>query len=301
MRTRLLLSLVLVVPLCLAVGKGTAEKETKNAKEGDALFERAKAFVAAFDKGDAQAVASFWAPDGDYIDQSGKRIKGRAEIAKAFEGYFTENKGAKLRIDSESLRFVSPEVALEDGVSAVIPADGGPPSRARYTIVHVKKDGDWLLSSVRDAAYSPPTNYQQLAGLESLIGEWAQEGDKGEVARISFAWAHGQNFIIAHYTTSFKNINMDGGTQWIGWDPLAKKLRTWTFETSGGFGEGSLTQDGKTWMLKSKDVLRDGVKASVTNILTRIDADTISMASKDRILDGKPIPDLKEVRLKRLK
>jgi len=297
----MILSLALALPLCLAVGTKAAEKDTANAKEGDALFERAKAFVTAFDKQDTVALARFWTADGDYIDQGGKRLKGRAEIEKAFEVHFAENKGAKLRIDSEALRFVSPEVAIEDGVTQVIPADGGPPSRARYTAVHVKKDGKWYLSSVRDAAYSPPSNQEHLRGLEGLIGDWAAEGAKGEVARISFAWTHGQNFLIAQYTTSFKNINMDGGTQWIGWDPLAKKVRSWSFETSGGFGEGSWTQDGQTWTIQTTAVLPDGVKASATNVLTRIDTDTLTLSSKERTLGGKPMPDLKEVRLKRNK
>jgi uncharacterized protein (TIGR02246 family) len=301
MRMRLFLALLLAMPLCLAVGTRADEKANANAKEKDALFENAKAFVAAFEKGDARAVAAFWTADGDYTDLTGKRLKGRTDIEKAFKGLFAENKGAKLRIDSETLRFVSPEVAVEDGVTAVIPADGGPPSRARYTIVHVKKDDYWYLSSVRDAAYSPPTNYEHLRGLEGLIGDWAEDAEKGEIARISFAWADGQNFIIAHYTTSFKNINLGGGTQWIGWDPLAKEVRSWSFETSGGFGNGAWTQEGKTFTIKTTAVHPDGVKASATNVLTCVNTNTISIASKDRTLDGKAMPDLKEVRLKRLK
>jgi uncharacterized protein (TIGR02246 family) len=301
MKPRLLLAFAVALPLLLVGGPSVAQKDKEKAKEGDAIFERAKAFAAAFDKGDAKVVASFWTEDGDYTEQSGKQLKGRAAIQKAFAGHFAENKGAKLRIDSESLRFVTDDVAIEDGVTEVIPADGGPPSRARYTIVHVKKDGDWYLSSVRDAAYSPPTNYEHLRGLEGLIGDWDSEADKGGVARVSFAWAHGQNFIVAHFTTSFKNVNLGGGTQWIGYDPLTKKVRSWTFETSGGFGEGSWTQDGKTWTVKSTAVSRDGVKASATNVLTRMDADTISLSSKERKLGGKEMPDVKEVRLKRRK
>src|SRR5262245_56516950 len=298
MSKRLLVFLAISLPLLVA-GSGVAQKDKDRAKDGDAIFERAKAFAAAFDKGDAKAVAEFWAEDGDYTDQSGKRLKGRAAIEKAFEAFFAENKGAKLRIDSEKMRFVTDDVAIEDGVTEVIPADGGPPSRARYTIVHVKKDGNWYLSSVRDAAYSPPTNYEHLRCLEGLVGDWASEADKGEVARVSFAWAHGQNFIVAQFATSFKNVDMGGGTQWIGYDPLTKKVRSWTFEASGGFGEGSWTQDGKTWTVKTTAVLRDGVKASATNVLTLINADTLSLSSKDRKLDGKEMPELKEVRLKR--
>jgi uncharacterized protein (TIGR02246 family) len=303
MKARLLLYLAVALPLLLVGGTGIAQKDDKGKanKDGDALFERAKAFVAAFDKGDAKAVAGFWVEDGDYTDQSGKHLKGRAAIQKAFAGMFAESKGAKLRIDSEALRFVTPDVAIEDGVTEVIPPDGGPPSRARYTIVHVKKDGKWSLSSVRDAAFAPPTNYEHLRGLEGLVGDWDSEADKGEVARLSFAWAHGQNFLVAHFTTSFKNINMGGGTQWIGWDPLAKKVRSWTFESSGGFAEGTWSHDGKTWTVKTSAVLSDGVKASATNVLTLIDANTISLSSKDRTLNGKAMPELKEVRLKRRK
>src|SRR5262245_12431146 len=184
MRPRLLLSFALALPLCFAGGPGVAQKDSENAKEGDALFERAKSFVAAFHKGDAKAVAGFWTADGDYTDQTGKQYKGRAQIEKGFTELFAENKGVKLRIDSTALRFVTTEVAIEDGITEVIPPDGAPPSRARYTIVHVKKNGQWYLSSVRDAPFAPPTNYEHLKPLEWLVGDWADEAEKGHVARV---------------------------------------------------------------------------------------------------------------------
>jgi hypothetical protein len=36
------------------------------------------------------------------------------------------------------------------------------PSRARDSNFFVKKDGQWLLASVREAAYVPPSNYENL-------------------------------------------------------------------------------------------------------------------------------------------
>ncbi len=33
--------------------------------------QRAEAFIAAFNKGDAKTVAGFWTPEGDYVDQVG--------------------------------------------------------------------------------------------------------------------------------------------------------------------------------------------------------------------------------------
>ena len=44
-----------------------------------------------------------------------------------------------------------------------------------------------------------------------------------------------------------------------------------------------------------------GVKVTATNILTRIDADTMSWEAKDRTEDGKALPDIKPVKMKRVK
>ena len=301
-RRMLWLPALFALAFCFTTGPASAEKKPReNPKEEAAILKNAEAFVEAFHKGDAKAIAAFWTPDGDYTDQTGRHLKGREAIEKAFAGFFAENKGLKVRIDIESLRFVTPEVALEDGVTSVIPPDGGPPSRARYTIVHVKKEGKWQLSSVRDAAYAPPSNHEHLSALEWLIGDWASESEKGEVARAAFSWSENQNFMLSSFTTTFKNISIGGGTEWIGWDPLEKKVRSWTFETGGGFGEATWTQDGDKWVSKSKAVLREGKKLTATHVLTRLDAETMTWEAHDRTEDGKSLPDVKPIKLKRQK
>jgi len=302
MTTRFCWFLGLAVLLVGPTGRpGRADEPKRNVKEEAALLKSAEAFLEAFHKGDAKALAGFWTPEGDYTDQTGRTLKGREAIEKAFKEFFAENKGMKLRIDIASLRFVTPDVAIEDGTTAVIPPDGAPPSRARYTNVHVKKDGQWLLSSVREAPYSVPTNHEHLRQLEWAVGDWAAEPEKGEVARVSFAWTESQNFLVSSFTTTFKDIAIGGGTQWIGWDPVGKQIRSWTFETTGGFGEGTWTRDGNKWIIKATATLRDGKKLKATNIVTRIDADTMSWQSKDRSEDGKQLPDIKEIKMKRVK
>jgi uncharacterized protein (TIGR02246 family) len=281
---------------------GLAEEVKDKAKEEAALLKTAEAFVEAFHKGDAKAVAGFWTPDGDYTDQAGKVYKGREAIEKLFKGFFAENKGLKLRIDIASLKFVTAEVAIEDGTTSVMSPEGGPPSRARYTIVHVKKEGKWLLSSVRDAPYAAPSNHEHLSGLEWLIGDWATEAEKGEVARISFSWTDNENFIVSSFTTTFKSIAIGGGNQWIGWDPLAGKVRSWTFETNGGFGEATWTADGPNkWVSKATGVVREGKKVTATHTLTRLDADTVTWQATERTEDGKALPDIKPIKFKRVK
>jgi uncharacterized protein (TIGR02246 family) len=282
-------------------GPTPADDPKDNAAEEAAIFKNAEAFVEAFHKGDAKAVAAFWTKDGDYTDQTGHTFKGRDAIEKVFTEFFAENKWLKLRIDVTGMKFVTPEVAIEDGITSVLPPDGAPPSRARYTIVHVKKDGKWQLSSVRDAPFAPATNQEHFRGLEWAIGDWASDSDKGETARVSFSYTDDQNFMISTFTTTFKNIAIGGGTQWIGWDPTAKGIRSWTFETGGGFGEATWTPEGSKWVVKATGVLRDGKKLAATNLLTRVDEDTMTWESKNRTEDGKNLPDIKPVKLKRVK
>ncbi|MBI3407217.1 MAG: SgcJ/EcaC family oxidoreductase [Planctomycetes bacterium] len=287
-----------------ALGLGVAVEPVAaqgSPKEEAAIAKSAEAFIDAFHKGNAKALAAFWTSDGDYTDQSGKNLKGRDAIEKTFTGFFSEHKGAKLRIDSHALRFVTPEVAVEDGVTAVIPADGGAPSQARYTIVHVKKDGHWLLSSVRDSPYVPQGNYEHLRGLEWAMGDWASDGDKGTVERLSVAWAENQNFINATFMATVNNVSVGSAKQWIGWDPVDKRVRSWVFDSTGGFGEGTLSQVGKNWVIKTKSVLQDGKKATGTLIVGPVDADTITFQSTDRSVDGVAVPDGKEIKLKRMK
>src|SRR5436305_12166645 len=129
----------------------------------------AEAFVEAFHKGDAKAVAAFWTPDGDYVDENSRVLKGQKAIQDSFADLFAARKGLKVRIDVAAMRFPAPDLAVEDGTSTVIAPDGSAPSRARYTNVLIKKDGKWLLSSGREAAYSEQTNYEYLKELEWTI------------------------------------------------------------------------------------------------------------------------------------
>jgi uncharacterized protein (TIGR02246 family) len=300
-RTRLMWFLPLpVMILCLTALSGSAKQSKSDPKESDAIQKQAEAFVEAFHKGDAKAVAAFWTADGDYTDLTGRQIKGREAIEKAFADLFAPAKGLKIRIDSDSLRFVTPEVAIEDGTSEVYPPEGAPPSRARYTIVHVKKDGQWLLSSVREAAIPPPIN-EHLRALEWAIGEWAGETEQGEAERIAIALDENQNFIVASFTTALKGAPIGGAKQWIGWDPIAKNVRSWIFDATGGFGEGAWTNDGDRWVVKTTSVLQDGKKANATYVVKRIDSDTMTCQFTDRNLDGKSLPDTKEVKMKRIK
>ncbi|MFO0801873.1 MAG: SgcJ/EcaC family oxidoreductase [Gemmataceae bacterium] len=305
MKLRILLGGALIAVAAVAWAGGglkpvaVQEPEKKIDPAEEPILKSADAFVQAFNKGDAKALAAFWTEKGTFTDATGDKSVGREAIEKEFAELFAENKGVQLRIEVEDIKFLSPDVAVEEGVSSLLHADGMPPSESRYTNIHVKKDGKWLLDSVKVSPYVAPTQYGNLKMFEGLIGTWQDEDESGTTT-IEFEWAENQNFILVHYSTSKKGVLMTGGTGWIAWDAADKVVRTWMFEGNGGFSQGTWSKADGKWTSKSAAVLPDGKKASVTNVVSRTDGNTIQWEIKDRTLDGKPLPDLKPATMKRV-
>jgi uncharacterized protein (TIGR02246 family) len=289
----------LALALACAIHSGATLRAAEPDPQEAALNKTSEAFVEAFHKGDAKAVAALWTADGDYVSDTGRVFKGRKAIEENFTEFFAANKGLQLRIEVADLKFPTPDVAIEDGTTLVLAPDGGEPSRARYSNVFVKKEGQWLLASVRESPDPGPSKYEFLRDLEWVVGEWVDEGAVGELGHVSFEWAPGQNFIIATRTVDFKESSVLHSTQWIGWDPNAKQIRSWNFQADGGFGESTWTKDGNKWVIKTTSTVADGGKVTSTNVVTPVDADTLSFQSKDQKVNGEAIPDTKEMKMKR--
>jgi uncharacterized protein (TIGR02246 family) len=292
---------LLAVMFCVIAGMGMARQSQADPKDKEAIAKKGEMFVELFHKGDAEGLAAFWIADGEHSDESGRTLKGRKAIEAAFKEMFAAHKGLKLRVDSEALRFVTPDVAIEDGVAEVIPADGTAPTRARFTIVHVKQNGGWHISSLRNAMEAPPSNAQHLESFAWLIGNWAGERQKGELEKLSLAWTKNKNFIAGSFSTSARDVSLSKVEVRIGWDPVAKRVRSWSFDDSGAFGESSWTPEPKKLVAKSTLVLPDGKKAAATFIISAVDADTIALDVRDRTVGDERLPDVQEVKLKRVK
>jgi uncharacterized protein (TIGR02246 family) len=289
------------VGLIVGIEKMPAQQGDPKTKslEGTGKGKRAQDFIAAFNKGDAKAVAAFWTPDGDYVDEVGHAYKGRAALEKLYEKIFAAQKGSKLTVYITGARMVGTDVAIEDGITEVAPADGGPPSSAQFTAVLVKKDGQWYFESVRDSVAYPPSNAEHFADLEWLIGSWAGP-EKGESATATYSWAENQNFIVSTFATTLNGVPVVGGTQWIVWDAVDKRIRSWSFYSGGGFGEGVWSRDGKNWNIAVTAKMANGKKASGTNVLTKVDDNNAIWQVTKLTVDGTVLPDAPPVKLKRV-
>jgi uncharacterized protein (TIGR02246 family) len=293
-----LLTLILAfIAIALSPVAGAAQGD---AERRQAVHKTAEAFVAAYAKGDAKAIASFWLPDADYKDLTGRTISGRAAIQQAFAEAFAQSSNMQLRIEVASLKFPTPQTAVEHGTTSILGPDGRVLSRADYTNLLVEQDGKWLLASVRESPYAPPSNYENLRPLEWAIGVWEHDVEEGPVAAVSFDWTPDNNFIVSFQTMIVDGEPLSNGTQTIGWDPSTKQIRSWRFESDGGFGESAWANDGQTWTIKTKSVLRSGGKMESTNIVKLVDADHITVQTVDQKLDGKPLPNGPVIKMKRV-
>jgi uncharacterized protein (TIGR02246 family) len=304
-RKRLVLALGLAAVVAagglVAADRLLAGADGRKADEkGQPAQGRREAFIAAYNRGDAKAVGAFWTADATYVDQVGHEYKGRAAIEQLYEKVFAARKGAKLTIHVTAARQVSPDVALEEGVTEVTPAEGGLGTAARFSAVLVRKDGEWYLESVHDSVYHPPSHAEHLEDLEWLIGEWAGEAERGESAVASYEWAENQNFIVSSFATTVDGVPVVGGTQWIGWDAVEKQVRSWSFYSRGGFGEAAWTKDGNTWALKTTARTADGKRVSATNLVTKTDDDHLTWQMTKLTVDDESLPDPKPVKMKRV-
>src|SRR5262249_34318253 len=146
---------------------------------------------------------------------------------------------------------IGTDVALEEGLSEVTPADGGPPSVAAFSAVLVQKDGQWYFESVRESIAHPPSNDSHFEAIGWFIGDWTGEAKKGGSFRASYTWVENRNVIASSFDTTLNGAAVVGGTQWIGWDAIDKQIRSSSFYSGGGFGEAVWTRDGDSWSLNT--------------------------------------------------
>jgi uncharacterized protein (TIGR02246 family) len=272
---------------------GAADKDAREADRA-AIQSQTERFLKAFESGDAEAVAAFWTADGELIGDDGTAYRGRAAIAKAYRELFGTKAKRQGEIERESLRFPSHDTAIEEGYFKVRTGKAEPTS-SRYSILHVREGGNWLMAVVREWPAEPVS----LHDLEWLIGTWVAKRDDAEV-HTTYEWLWNKSYIRVEFTIRQKDRTLSG-FQMIGLDPESKELRSWTFESEGGFGEATWSRDGKKWVLESAGRLTDGSTMAATLILTPVDQDSFTWQAVKRSIDGEEADDLPPVKVTRVK
>jgi uncharacterized protein (TIGR02246 family) len=274
-----------------AFGQDRNPPSIGKAADEQAIRKAAAAHVEAMNKGDLAALIAFWTPDADYVDETGKTTRGKDALAALFKKGLIENKGKKVSGKTNSIKFLRPDVALEDGTLEFASSDGSKEAN-RYAVVWVKTGDRWLISSARDLPEEvtdvPSLAYPQLKNLEWLVGEWQDASDKIDV-NVVCRWDRNKSFLLMQYEVKHPGEDPIQVTQRIGWDARNGMIRSWTFDSLGGFGESYWRREGNRWVAATSGILPDGGRGGATNVYDFVDPNTFVWRSLDRDVDGQPL------------
>ncbi len=258
----------LLTAVCGGIAACRAAEDAPDDADSQAIRSAAQDYLVAMRSGDADKLRATWTADGDYVDATGQSFKAHElinQIAPIGESATepAEAEPAEADPGESTLRFIAPDVAIEDGASGYFNSEVGSELTGRFAAIWVKRDGKWLLDSLRESASAAPPGHPKLRPLDWLVGEWT--GATGAAAILtSWQWTDGGNFLVGEFLIYGQGREAVGGTQRIGWDPVSRQIKSWIFDSQGSMGEGRWRRDGNRWLVESTHVTADGKKSKTT-------------------------------------
>jgi hypothetical protein len=269
---------------------GTSTTATATTASADEVAVRAatKTFAETFNKGQVTPLVAAFLPNGEYVDESGTIYQGSKELTELLTAYFKKFPGVQVSGKIESVRVIGP-LAIEEGVRVLTTKESA--TQIRYIATYVKNGGIWQIASLRDFSEDAPASpHEQLQPLSWLIGDWVNEGTDAKV-KINYTWDEDKNYILGKYEIHANGKLAMKSSHRIGFDPLTGKIRSWLFDTDGGFAEGSWTQVGDEWIIKSSVTMPDGQTGSSTIRFIPKTASSFAMKGTDRIVGNEAQDD----------
>ncbi|MDR3622330.1 MAG: SgcJ/EcaC family oxidoreductase [Paludisphaera borealis] len=292
--------LALFATLGLVAAQTPPAREPQPAKPGEqaaesqerepdvrAITDLLASFVKAYNAKDAKALGPLFTPEAE-IEDDGEVTKGRDAIVERFLGMFKEDGGDSLSVNSDSLRFLGTDIAIEQGTASLTTRAGEPPQTNRYSVIYARQGGRWLHASILDEQPDEDSPHEQLEQLAWMLGEWVNEGDEG-IVNTTCTWSDDGNFLQRVFEVKVEGRIALSGTQRIGWDAQRKQFRVWVFDDRGGFADGLVSRDGERWIIKTSGVRSDGRSVSVTTAFTALGKDKILWETLERSVSGEVV------------
>jgi hypothetical protein len=132
-----------------------------------------------------------------------------------------------------------------------------------------------------------------LEDLDWLVGDWVlnaagAEGKAGAAMEMRVRWDAGRTFLVRD--ARVPDVTGGGDAvevhQRIGWDPLVRRIRSWSFSSDGSRGEATWFRDGGSWVVMQTAVLPDGRRETAVNIYTYDGGDRCAWRTLPDALDG---------------
>jgi uncharacterized protein (TIGR02246 family) len=286
-------------PAAQPVAQPVAPPESKETAEARAaILANVRAYMEAFNKHDAKAILPLFTENVTITELDGTKVSGLKELEAELKDTFKEEPTTQISVQVDALNFVTPDVATETGRVTYYPDGKTAASEADYAVTHVRTAGKWLMSDVRVFDRTVLSPYDRLRDLEWLVGEWVNES-AGSVLHTTYKWDANKAFLLQDFTLKVGDHMALTGTQRIGWDPLSKQIRSWVFDSEGGFGESVWSEVDDRWIIQLKGVRLDGKIVTATNSIERLGKDRFRYQSADRIVGEEAKPNFTAIAVRR--
>lgn len=298
MRCSISIMVLLALTLVVDAQETKQTKPTKRSPEQQAIQKNAEAFVEAFNKADAKAVAALYTANGQMSVDGETIAEGRAAVEKAYADFFKDNPKTTISVTIDSIKVMGPNLVIEKGFSQLTSSDE--PVLDAYTLVHVKQDGTWLTATadVRQRPAAPADDWKHELGF--LSGKWIAE-EKDWRVQTSFEWVAGGNFLKRTFEVTNGDKVESSGVQVIGWGPMEGAVTSWIFGSDGGHGRGWWTRDGEQWVIQSEGTTAGGEILRATNVMTLLGNNEFRWQSTKRSLNDVALDDTQSIRVRRVK
>src|SRR4051794_21165345 len=156
---------------------GSPQTKESEEREADvrAITDLLASFVKAYNAKDAKALGELFTPDAEIEDEDGEITLGRVAIVERFVKAFKDDGGRTLAVDTESLRFLGSDVAIEEGTASLSTGPDATPETNRYSVIYARQGGRWLHARIRDEPPEEIPPHERLVDLEWMLGEWVNE------------------------------------------------------------------------------------------------------------------------------
>jgi len=264
------------------------------------LWDAAQSFLDAYAKRDAKAIGQMFTEDAEFYDEFGERTAGRDAIVTLFQRVFETNPEAILEaIDIERIRYINDQVVMEEGWISARDTLEGPLHFNRYVALHtLGEDGQWRINTLKDYPREAQGKSEQLDQLEWLIGDWVNE-DGDTIVETSCRWSKDGNYLLRKYEVLTSAGQEMSGVQRIGWDPQRRQIRSWNFDSNGGFRESNWFRQDSNWVVTAQGTTSEGESLHATTVYQIADPERIVWTISSLVIGGEVMPSGQSVILTR--
>lgn len=289
--------LILLTAACLA---GCGQVQSNKEADKKAIRNAVQAYQEAYNQRDDVKLSALWSSNASYLNPiTGESAEGREAIEKLFKERFAKGEKKHLEIEIKNIEFPNEEEAIENGVIKVTVPDQ-PEQQMAYEVKFIKENGKWLVNAINEIKLQESiSHFEQLKDLEWLVGKWEDSDDNVQIL-FNNQWDKYKNFITVNFKMNIYDQDDIEGKQIIAWDPVKDAIRSWVFDSDGGFGEGTWKKTDKSWYATMHYTLGDGRIASSINIYTPVDNHSYTFASVEREVDGEILPDMNPVTVEKI-